>query len=205
MRNQRVIRSAVPIVDAVAGTQAGDTSVASKYIRHCVFVGAFSTFWRFASARQVGQLWPVSKTSGGLANSPVWVRMPRSSRPAWCTAGDQIGIERVWPRHGTLVATIGRMAAALAADSKGVDMLKFWSRTAACAAGLCCATLMIPAAPAAQASVCRSIGGARVDVGGCADPFYELNDALAAPPPAPAPNVSVCVNAGRRISVSGCV
>jgi hypothetical protein len=50
--------------------------------------------------------------------------------------------------------------------------------------------------------VCGSVGGARVDVSGCADPLAELNDALYAPPPAP--NVSVCVNAGRRISVSGC-
>ena len=49
-------------------------------------------------------------------------------------------------------------------------------------------------------------GGARVDVSGCADPLSELNDALyAPPPPPPAPNVSVCVNAGRRISVSGCI
>jgi len=52
--------------------------------------------------------------------------------------------------------------------------------------------------------VCGSIGGARVDVSGCADPMYELNDALYAPPPPPAPNVSVCVNAGRRINVTGC-
>lgn len=66
--------------------------------------------------------------------------------------------------------------------------------------------LLIPAGsvPVAQASVCGSVGGVHVDVSGCADPFYELNDALAPPPP-PAPNVTVCANVGRRISVSGCV
>ncbi|HKP41375.1 RNA-binding protein [Mycobacterium sp.] len=75
-----------------------------------------------------------------------------------------------------------------------------------CAALLFAAGLTVVGAPAANATVCGSVGGARVDVSGCADPFYELNDALAAPPPPPpAPNVTVCVNAGRRINVSGCV
>ncbi|HEY6648052.1 MAG TPA: RNA-binding protein [Mycobacterium sp.] len=82
-------------------------------------------------------------------------------------------------------------------------MRKIWLFAAAIVSA---AGLTIPTAPAAQATVCGSIGGARVDVSGCADPFYELNDALTAPPPPPpAPNVSVCVNAGRRISVSGCI
>jgi hypothetical protein len=66
------------------------------------------------------------------------------------------------------------------------------------------AGLTVLGAPPANATVCGSVGGARVDVSGCADPFSELNGALYAPPP-PAPNVSVCVNAGRRINVSGCV
>jgi hypothetical protein len=65
---------------------------------------------------------------------------------------------------------------------------------------------MVTGAPQADASVCGSVGGARVDVSGCADTFYELNDALnAPPPPPPAPNVNVFINAGRRISMSGCV
>jgi hypothetical protein len=67
------------------------------------------------------------------------------------------------------------------------------------------AGLTVVGAPAANATVCGSVGGARVDVSGCADPFNELNDALYTPPPPPAPNVTVCVNAGRRINVSGCV
>jgi hypothetical protein len=68
------------------------------------------------------------------------------------------------------------------------------------------AGLTVGGTPSAGATVCGSVGGARVDVSGCADPFNELNDALyAPPPPPPAPNVTVCVNAGRRISVSGCV
>jgi hypothetical protein len=58
----------------------------------------------------------------------------------------------------------------------------------------------------AQATVCSSVGGAHVDVSGCTDPFYQLNDALAAAPRPPlAPNISVCANVGRRISISGCV
>ncbi|MBE1547540.1 hypothetical protein GGC64_001548 [Mycobacterium sp. OAS707] len=67
------------------------------------------------------------------------------------------------------------------------------------------AALMLPVTPTAHATVCGSVGGRFVDVSGCADPFSELNDALYAPPPPPAPNVNVCVNAGRRINVSGCV
>jgi hypothetical protein len=86
-------------------------------------------------------------------------------------------------------------------------VVKTLPRTAACAGVLSFgASLMVAAAPAAQASVCGSVGGARVDVSGSADPFCELNAALnAPPPPPPAPNVRVCVNAGRRINISGCV
>lgn len=94
------------------------------------------------------------------------------------------------------------------------------------------------ARPAAwEASVCGSVGGARIDITGCADPFSYLNDALNQPPPPPppppppgeqppppgeppppppppppayvpppdlTPNVTACVNVGRRISISGC-
>ena len=74
------------------------------------------------------------------------------------------------------------------------------------AAVVSAAALMMPVTPTAHATVCGSVGGRFVDVSGCADPFSELNDALyAPPPPPPAPNVNVCVNAGRRINVSGCV
>lgn len=87
--------------------------------------------------------------------------------------------------------------------------------------------------PPAHATVCGSVGGRHIDVTGCSDPFAYLNDALAVPPPPPAapppppppgapppppppppppvyipppaPNVSVCANVGRRISVSGCI
>lgn len=83
-------------------------------------------------------------------------------------------------------------------------MRAMWPRAAMAAAALLLgAGLAVSAAPVSHATVCGSVGGARVDVGGCADPFYELNDALAPPPPPP--NVTVCANFGRRISVSGCV
>ncbi len=70
-------------------------------------------------------------------------------------------------------------------------------------------------------AVCGSIGGPRVDVSGCADPLYEMNylpppppppgyvppppPPAYVPPPPPLPNVNVCANVGRRISVSGCI
>uniref|UniRef100_UPI000BFF1508 RNA-binding protein n=1 Tax=Mycobacterium neglectum TaxID=242737 RepID=UPI000BFF1508 len=62
--------------------------------------------------------------------------------------------------------------------------------------------------PTADATLCGSIGGRFVDVTGCSDPLSYLNDALPPPPPPPyyapiAPNVDVCANVGRRISVSG--
>lgn len=93
---------------------------------------------------------------------------------------------------------------------------------AGCAAALLFgAGLTLVTAPAAGASVCGSVGGAHVDVSGCSDPFYELNDAMPPPPPPayapppppppayapppPPPDVSVCADVGRRVSVSGCV
>ena len=74
----------------------------------------------------------------------------------------------------------------------------------ACAIGVFFAAgLSVAQAPDADA-ICGSIGGRHVDVSGCSDPLYELNDALAPPPP-PLPNVSVCAGFGRRVTVSGCV
>ncbi len=88
-----------------------------------------------------------------------------------------------------------------------------FTRAAACAAAAIAfaAGLTVIEAPVAGA-VCGSVGGRYFDVSGCADPLNELNDALPPPPPAyvpppppPRPNVTVCANVGRRISVSGCV
>lgn len=87
--------------------------------------------------------------------------------------------------------------------------------------------------PTANATLCGSVGGRFVDVSGCSDPLSYLNEALPPPPPPaappppppppgapppppppppppvyvppPAPNVDVCANVGRRISVSGCI
>lgn len=68
--------------------------------------------------------------------------------------------------------------------------------------------------PSADATLCGSIGGRFVDVTGCSDPLSYLNDPLPPPPPPPPPpayyapplpNVDVCANMGRRISVSGCI
>jgi hypothetical protein len=81
-------------------------------------------------------------------------------------------------------------------------------RTVSCAGAalVVAAGLTVQGAPSAGAAVCGSVGGRHVDVSGCADPFWELNDALATPPPPPPPpNVSVCAGVGRRISISGCV
>lgn len=75
-----------------------------------------------------------------------------------------------------------------------------------------------------DADVCGSVGGRRVSVSGCGS----IADAIAPwvpppaeyapmpedyyaapppppPPPPPLPNVNVCANVGRRISVSGCI
>ena len=97
-----------------------------------------------------------------------------------------------------------------------------FTRAAACAAAAIAfaAGLTVIEAPVAGA-VCGSVGGRYFDVSGCADPLNELNDALppppppegypppppayVPPPPPPRPNVTVCANVGRRISVSGCV
>ncbi len=89
--------------------------------------------------------------------------------------------------------------------------MHIWSRMAVCAAGLVIAAPIVPGAPTAQATICGSVGGRHVDVSGCADPLSELNDVLPPPPPPPPvyvpplPNVDVCANVGRRISVSGCI
>jgi hypothetical protein len=78
------------------------------------------------------------------------------------------------------------------------------------AGALTAAAMGLLQAPTADA-VCGSIGGRHVDVSGCSDPLYELNDALQPPPPPPpvyvppAPNVNVCASVGRRVSVSGCI
>jgi hypothetical protein len=80
------------------------------------------------------------------------------------------------------------------------------------------------AAPAqSRADVCGSVGGRHVSVSGCGSvadaiapwvpppsqyaPLPEDYETAAPPPPPPppAPNVTVCANVGRRISVSGCV
>ena len=91
-------------------------------------------------------------------------------------------------------------------------MQRLWLRPAVGAAALLFTVgLATPVAPTAGATICGSVGGRHVDVSGCSDPLYELNDALQPPPPAyvppppPPPNVTVCANVGRRISVSGCV
>jgi hypothetical protein len=86
--------------------------------------------------------------------------------------------------------------------------------------------ITVAGAGTANADVCGSVGGRRVSVGGCADIYDAIADYApppsyyapmpddapppeeAPPPPPPPPppvNVNVCVNAGRRINVSGCV
>ncbi|MEO3761571.1 RNA-binding protein [Mycobacterium sp. B14F4] len=84
--------------------------------------------------------------------------------------------------------------------------------------GLCAAAVLFAgglvtvSAPEAEATLCGSVGGRFVDVTGCADPLSYLNQLPPPPPPPPppvyippAPNVDVCANVGRRISVSGCI
>ncbi|ORA50913.1 RNA-binding protein, partial [Mycolicibacterium chubuense] len=44
---------------------------------------------------------------------------------------------------------------------------------------------LVPAPPAQ--AICGSVGGPHLDVSGCSDPLYELNDVLDYPPPPPPP------------------
>ena len=79
--------------------------------------------------------------------------------------------------------------------------MKIWS--SACAIVVFAAGLTMLGTGQANATVCGSVGGARVDVSGCADPLSELNDALyAPPPPPPAPNVSVSSTRCPRVTKS---
>lgn len=132
--------------------------------------------------------------------------MPRSSLQARSTATTTYGSNEFShdKAHSLPQSTDGRRARnwlEVLDDHEGVDVVKIWS--SACAIVVFAAGLTMLGTGQANATVCGSVGGARVDVSGCTDPLSELNDALYAPPPAP--NVSVCVNAGRRISVSGCI
>jgi hypothetical protein len=105
-----------------------------------------------------------------------------------------------------------------------------WNRTWKMAAAIIMGVATIPGAivvmqaPVAGADVCVN-AGRRVSVSGCASvadaiadyappPAYyapmpedgaEETAAPPPPPPPPAPNVSVCANVGRRVSVSGCI
>lgn len=88
-------------------------------------------------------------------------------------------------------------------------MARFVPHTAALAGAFLGALMFaggvtVTIAPPSEASVCGSVGGARIDITGCADPFSYLNQALTPPPPDLTPNMTACVNVGRRISVSGC-
>lgn len=95
-------------------------------------------------------------------------------------------------------------------------------RAALCAAALLVGSGVAVVTAPVSGAICGSIGGPRVDVSGCADPLYEMNYLPPPPPPPPAyvppppppayvppppvlPNVNVCANVGRRISVSGCI
>jgi len=106
--------------------------------------------------------------------------------------------------------------------------MRYWTRGWKAVAAIFLGFAAIPGAvviiqaPAATADVCASVGR-RVSVSGCANladtiadyvppPSYLPGDEPAPeytapppPPPPPAPNVSVCANVGRRVSVSGCV
>ena len=75
-----------------------------------------------------------------------------------------------------------------------------------------CAVVQPPGV--AQADVCASVGY-RISVSGCTNVADTVNSYVPPPgayaplpgdfpPPPPPPPVSVCVNAGRRIHVSGC-
>ncbi|KUH81234.1 hypothetical protein [Mycobacterium sp. IS-1556] len=77
------------------------------------------------------------------------------------------------------------------------------------AAALFAGGLVNVSPPNAEATLCGSVGGRFVDVTGCADPLSYLNELPPPPPPPvyvpPAPNVNVCANVGRRVSISGCI
>jgi hypothetical protein len=103
-----------------------------------------------------------------------------------------------------------------------------WKITAAIVLGIATipgAIVVIQTPAVAGADVCVN-AGRRVSVSGCASvadaiadyvppPAYyapmpedTTEEAVAPPPPPPpplAPNVSVCANVGRRVSVSGCI
>lgn len=90
--------------------------------------------------------------------------------------------------------------------------------------GLCLVTVgltALPQPPQASADVCGSVGGRHVSVNACGNvadaiapwvpppsvyaPLPEDYAAPPPPPPPPLPNVSVCANVGRRVSISGCI
>lgn len=76
-----------------------------------------------------------------------------------------------------------------------------------------------------DADVCGSVGGRHVSVSGCGsvadaiapwvpppgayapmpEDYYAAPPPPPPPPPPPLPNVNVCANVGRRVSVSGCI
>ena len=103
--------------------------------------------------------------------------------------------------------------------------MTLWTRSWAVAAATVFALAAVPGAiitihapGVANADVCAS-AGRRVSVSGCANladvvapyvppPAYYApmpEDYPPPPPPPPLPNVNVCANVGRRISVSGCI
>ncbi len=103
-----------------------------------------------------------------------------------------------------------------------------WKAAAAIVLGFAAipgAVVIVQPPGVAIADVCASVGR-RVSVSGCANIADTIADYVPPPsyyapmpedepppeyttppppPPPPAPNVSVCANVGRRVSVSGCV
>lgn len=83
--------------------------------------------------------------------------------------------------------------------------MKFQSIGAPCAAGVSCVGgLMFFGPPVARATRLQLGRWSPRGHNGCAYPLSESNDAPYPPPP-PAPNASVCINTGRRITIGGCV
>ena len=73
-------------------------------------------------------------------------------------------------------------------DGRRKQGVKVRQRWLVAAAGLFVGAVLSPvlgSTATAQAEVCGSVGGVHVDVTGCSDPLYELNDALDYPPPPP--------------------